>query len=436
MEHSRTTPSEAGLLLGDSALLALSFLGWAAYLFGDLRQENPLYFDQYVSLFTLVMVLWLALSLGMGTHRLPAGIEIRTVLSRFYRLALLHAALLAIWTVSLKTSTFYSRAFLGLFIGTYALLGTFFRMAWVYLLRRRYRSGRGLRRIATVGNTGPWDRVHATLARHPEYGYALAGHVEDIADLALTDIEEVWASPDVAVESLHWAEKYGLRLRLVPDLGVLGAQRTRILPLGDLPIVELRPEPLSQGLHAWVKRAMDIGGALVGILLILSWLTPLLSLFLLPRGGVFYRQGRYGWGGRPFQIWKFRTMHAHAEGDRQAVAHDARITPLGQWLRWTHVDELPQLWNVLRGDMSLVGPRPHMTSDHEAYSKAIRAYGIRHWVKPGMTGLAQARGLVGEKDERLMQERIQADLYYVENWSFLFDLKIMASTLLGLKRWV
>jgi len=86
--------------------------------------------------------------------------------------------------------------------------------------------------------------------------------------------------------------------------------------------------------------------------------------------------------------------------------------------------------------MSLVGPRPHMTSDHEAYGQAIRAYGIRHWVKPGMTGLAQARGLVGEKDAASMQERLQADLYYVENWSFLLDLKIIASTLLGLKRWV
>jgi len=249
-------------------------------------------------------------------------------------------------------------------------------------------------------------------------------------------LDELWVAPELAVEALEWADGHGLRLRLVPDLGLLGAQRTRILPLGDLPILELRPEPLSQGLRAWLKRLLDIGGALLGCLFLLSWLTPLLAVFLAPRGGLFYRQTRYGWGGKPFQIWKFRTMVPDADGTRQAVSGDDRITPLGRFLRKTHVDELPQLVNVLKGEMSLVGPRPHMTSDHEAYSQAIRAYGIRHWVKPGMTGLAQARGLVGEKDHVSMHERLQADLYYVENWSFLLDLKIVVATLLGLKRWV
>ncbi len=143
MDANRTSPSEAGLLLGDGLLLAASFLGWASVRFGDLRAENPLYFDQYVTLFTLVMLLWLALALGLGVHRLPAGVEIRRVLSRFYRLFLVHAALLAVWVVSLKTSTFYSRAFLLLFLGTYAVLGTGFRMFWVRMLRARVRSGVG-----------------------------------------------------------------------------------------------------------------------------------------------------------------------------------------------------------------------------------------------------------------------------------------------------
>ena len=436
MDANRTSPSEAGLLVGDGLLLAASFLGWASFRFGDLRTENPLYYDQYVTLFAMVMLLWLALSLGLGVHRLPAGVEIRRVLSRFYRLFLLHAALIAVWVVSLKTATFYSRAFLLLFLGTYALLGSGFRMFWVRMLRARFRSGIGLRRVATVGSHGPWDRVHAELERHPEYGYRLMQHADQFSDLDPSALDELWVAPELAVEALEWADGHGLRLRLVPDLGLLGAQRTRILPLGDLPILELRPEPLSQGLRAWLKRLLDIGGALLGCLFLLSWLTPLLAVFLAPRGGLFYRQTRYGWGGKPFQIWKFRTMVPDADGTRQAVSGDDRITPLGRFLRKTHVDELPQLVNVLKGEMSLVGPRPHMTSDHEAYSQAIRAYGIRHWVKPGMTGLAQARGLVGEKDHVSMHERLQADLYYVENWSFLLDLKIVVATLLGLKRWV
>ncbi len=436
MDANRTSPSEAGLLLGDGLLLAASFLGWASVRFGDLRAENPLYFDQYVTLFTLVMLLWLALALGLGVHRLPAGVEIRRVLSRFYRLFLVHAALLAVWVVSLKTSTFYSRAFLLLFLGTYAVLGTGFRMFWVRMLRARFRSGVGLRRMATVGLHGPWDRVHAELERHPEYGYRLVQHASHLSELSPESLDELWVAPELAVEALEWTDAHGLRLRLVPDLGLLGAQRTRILPLGDLPILELRPEPLSQGLRAWLKRALDLLGATLGCLLLLSWMTPLLALFLVPRGGLFYRQTRYGWGGKPFEIWKFRTMVPEADGSRQATAGDDRITPLGRWLRASHLDELPQLWNVLLGHMSLVGPRPHMTSDHEAYGQAIRAYGIRHWVKPGMTGLAQARGLIGEQDASSLQERLHADLYYVENWSFLLDLKIIAATLLGLKRWV
>lgn len=436
MDSNRTTPSEAGLLVGDGLVLAVSFLGWAGLRFGDLRAENPLYYDQYVTLFAMVMLLWGALSLGLGTHRLPAGVEIRRVLSRFYRMLVLHAALIAVWGVFLKTSTFYSRVFLLLFLGTYALLGTGFRMFWVQMLRARYRSGVGLRRMATVGVHGPWERVHAELERHPEYGYHLIQHASHLSELSPESLDELWVAPELAVEALEWTDAHGLRLRLVPDLGFLGAQRTRILPLGDLPILELRPEPLSFGLRAWLKRALDLVGASLGCLLLLSWMTPLLALFLAPRGGLFYRQTRYGWGGKPFQIWKFRTMVPDADGSRQATAGDNRITPLGRWLRATHVDELPQLWNVLLGHMSLVGPRPHMTSDHEAYGQAIRAYGIRHWVKPGMTGLAQARGFVGEKDATSMQERLQADLYYVENWSFLLDLKIIAATLLGLKRWV
>ena len=436
MDRSRTTPSEAGLLLGDGLLLALSFLGFARVLFGDLRTENPVYYDQYVTLFAMVMLLWLTLSLGMRSHRLPAGIEVRTVLSRFYRLILIHAALIAVWGVSLKTSTFYSRTFLVLFLSSYLVFGTLFRMLWVYALRRRYRLGKGLRRVATVGEQGPWARVRAELDRHPEYGYRWHSENDKLASVDPAAIDEIWVAPDLAVAALEWADARGLRVRIVPDLGLLGAQRTRILPLGDLPILELRPEPLSQGLRAWLKRFLDLLGAALGCMLLLSWLTPLLALFLAPQGGLFYRQTRFGWGGKPFQIWKFRTMVPEADGTRQATAGDDRITPLGRWLRATHLDELPQLWNVLQGHMSLVGPRPHMTSDHEAYGQAIRAYGIRHWVKPGMTGLAQARGLVGEKDADSMQARLQADLYYVENWSFLLDMKIIAATLLGLKRWV
>jgi putative colanic acid biosynthesis UDP-glucose lipid carrier transferase len=121
-------------------------------------------------------------------------------------------------------------------------------------------------------------------------------------------------------------------------------------------------------------------------------------------------------------------MDGQADPDLQAVPGDARV--LHPWLRRSHLDELPQLWNVLRGDMSLVGPRPHMASDTQRYADAVRGYGIRHWVRPGITGLAQARGLHGFADQAAMTERVKADVYYVEHWSVALDLKIMLATLL------
>ncbi|MBT6233102.1 MAG: undecaprenyl-phosphate glucose phosphotransferase, partial [Flavobacteriales bacterium] len=150
----------------------------------------------------------------------------------------------------------------------------------------------------------------------------------------------------------------------------------------------------------------------------------------------FFKQQRHGQKGQNFMIWKFRTMRQSADTSPQGVSAQQRVTGIGHWLRVSHLDELPQLWNVLLGHMSLVGPRPHMSSDHHMYQDAIASYGIRHWVKPGMTGLAQARGLKGEVDKSGMTERIRADIYYVENWSMLLDLKVLVATVFRLKTWV
>jgi putative colanic acid biosynthesis UDP-glucose lipid carrier transferase len=168
-------------------------------------------------------------------------------------------------------------------------------------------------------------------------------------------------------------------------------------------------------------------------------LAPMMALIALwvrqrSRGPVLFAQVRYGYKGEPFTIWKFRSMDATSHSDLQAVPGDARV--LHPWLRTSHLDELPQLWNVLRGDMSLVGPRPHMESDTQRYADAVRGYGIRHWVRPGITGLAQARGLHGHTDETSMAERVKADVYYVEHWSVALDLKIMLATLLRARGWV
>ena len=423
-------------MIGDVLLLLGSFVLWAMLRFGDLRIENPDYYQHYVTLFWWVLLLWFGLSFGLRINRLPVGVEIRKVIGRFGRMTFLLAAMLAVVVVSAK-GYYYSRAFLALFLSTYLIGGALYRSLFVSQMRARYRRGVNVRQVALVGTGAVWDRLVAELTRHPEYGYRIACRADVLEDVQIA-VDEYWVTPDMVADGLQVADETSRRLRVVPDLAFLGAHRTRIIPLGDVPIVELRPEPLAEGLSAALKRLVDLLGALLGLIFLMSWLMPLLAIIIRldSRGPCLFGQIRHGTEGRSFTIWKFRTMRRDADDQVQATASDDRITRIGRFLRWSHLDELPQLWNVLIGDMSLVGPRPHMDSDHQAYADAIHAYGIRHWVKPGMTGLAQARGLTGEKDHETMTERIRADLYYVEKWSLLLDLKIIAATLIGAKRWV
>jgi Undecaprenyl-phosphate glucose phosphotransferase len=194
---------------------------------------------------------------------------------------------------------------------------------------------------------------------------------------------------------------------------------------------ELQRAPLTSGERA-AKRAFDIVGAACGLLI----LAPLLLLISLAvwfdsPGPIIFRQRRGGFNGRSFHILKFRTMHVAEDGPviTQAARHDDRVTRVGRWLRRTSADELPQLINVLRGDMSLVGPRPHAQAHDDWYSALISIYPCRHHVKPGITGWAQIHGLRGETPTlSLMQRRVELDLWYVRNWSFWLDLRILIQT--------
>jgi putative colanic acid biosynthesis UDP-glucose lipid carrier transferase len=154
-------------------------------------------------------------------------------------------------------------------------------------------------------------------------------------------------------------------------------------------------------------------------------------------GPAFFRQERTGWDGRSFKIWKFRSMRQHSEKDgkiKQATKNDSRITKVGGFIRRTSIDELPQLFNVLAGQMSLVGPRPHALQHNEEYASQIVAYLARHRIKPGMTGLAQIRGYRGETRElEQMEKRVQYDLEYINNWSLWLDFTIMVRTFFSLK---
>ena len=207
-------------------------------------------------------------------------------------------------------------------------------------------------------------------------------------------------------------------------MGAHYAGQMNMSTLEGIPVFSQRSEPLLLWSNALLKRLFDVVFALAGVVVLLSWIFPISAILLLLSGvKPLFIQERVGLSGRPFKVLKFQTIKP-STGDSNA---------LQRWMRKMGWDELPQLFNVLAGQMSLVGPRPHTSEDVESYSSLVKNYRIRHWAKPGMTGLAQSRGLRGGgpgADEALLQERIRADVYYIENWSLLLDLRIILETLL------
>lgn len=219
---------------------------------------------------------------------------------------------------------------------------------------------------------------------------------------------------------------------IVPDFFVFELLHSRWTHVGGLPVVSVFESPM-YGVDGWLKRLLDLSASVVGCILV----SPVLLLCaLLVRlsspGPIFFRQKRYGLDGKEILVWKFRSMYTCDNGPvvKQATKNDPRVTPIGRILRRTSLDELPQLFNVIEGSMSLVGPRPHANAHNEHFRKLIRGYMMRHKVKPGITGLAQVEGSRGETDTiEKMEARLALDHRYIREWSLWFDIKILFKTI-------
>ncbi|MEY9985993.1 Undecaprenyl-phosphate glucose phosphotransferase [Bradyrhizobium yuanmingense] len=224
-----------------------------------------------------------------------------------------------------------------------------------------------------------------------------------------------------------------LPVHLVPDPNTARFLRYPLVGTGNTFTAELRRAPLTWRERA-LKRALDLSGASLALFVFAPvMLVTALLIKLTSPGPVFFRQTRHGFGGRAFRIFKFRTMRVLEDGPTivQAQKNDPRVTPIGKWLRKTSIDELPQLLNVLKGDMSLVGPRPHAAAHNTEYEQIIGNYAFRHHVKPGITGWAQVNGYRGEtRTLDLMQKRVEYDLWYINNWSLWLDMRIVLKTAL------
>jgi putative colanic acid biosynthesis UDP-glucose lipid carrier transferase len=226
----------------------------------------------------------------------------------------------------------------------------------------------------------------------------------------------------------QFAEQNFIRCLILPDINTMYYEGKNITFIEDLPVLPIKKEPLQIRGNRLIKRAFDIVFSLLVITLIFPWLIPMIALAIKCNspGPIFFIQRRPGKRNQPFKCFKFRTMRLNNQTELQATKADPRVTQVGSFLRKTNLDELPQFFNVLMGDMSVVGPRPNMISQLEHYSSLIPEYPLRHAVAPGITGYAQVKGYRGETRQlHLMKKRVDFDLAYIENWSLLFDLKII-----------
>ena len=288
----------------------------------------------------------------------------------------------------------------------------------------------------TVGDD-PDDRTGGDL------GAPILGGIDDLervlleADPAITEIYLATGDIDRALRERLMGELqlFSLPVRYVPDLALLNLIGQQPRRIAGMSVIELNATPLD-GPDAVIKTVMDrVASAMLLVLLSPLLLTVAALVKLDSPGPVLFRQPRHGGSGQVFDVLKFRTMsHADAPSDRQATRDDPRVTRVGRILRSTSIDELPQLLNVLAGDMSLVGPRPHPVALNHEYAGKIHAFMQRHRVKPGITGWAQVHGYRGETDTLdKMRKRFEHDLYYIENWSLGLDFKILALT--ALRAW-
>ena len=324
-----------------------------------------------------------------------------------------------------------------------------FKLTLFYALQS-YRLGFGgnFRKTIIIGNDESVTELKEFFLNQKELGYENRMtfkfnhpsdlNLEECFDFILTrNIDEVYCSANELDESqisrlITFCENNFKILKFISKRGGLLSKKLKTDTYGLSTVQSLREMPLSNDFNTILKRTFDITFSLFIIIFLLSWITPIIGLIIKieSRGPVFFKQTRNGIKFREFTCYKFRSMIENNDADiQQATKNDKRVTKIGKILRRTSLDELPQFFNVLIGNMSVVGPRPHMIRENERYSKSVDKFMVRHFVKPGITGLAQVKGFRGEieTDEDIIN-RVKYDIYYLENWSLILDLNIVFLT--------
>ncbi|WP_373294373.1 undecaprenyl-phosphate glucose phosphotransferase [Algibacter mikhailovii] len=355
-------------------------------------------------------------------------------------------------------------AFIGVFkqpnmsrlaLGEYFLWVSLFVIAFkliTFFLLKKYRTilSGNYRNVIVIGSNEKTRQLINTFNTRLDYGYKFRAQFSSKDEYFNLDecfnyiiensIDEIYFSVSELTNRqinhlVDFADNNLRELKFIPDNKDIYSKKLKYEYYEFIPILSMRVIPIQEPFSKFAKRLFDILFSVFIIVFVLSWLTPLLAIIikLESKGPVFFKQSRNGFNYNEFDCYKFRSMKPNENSHlNQATKGDLRITKVGAFIRKTSIDELPQFFNVLFGDMSVVGPRPHMVSHTNLYAQRIDKFMVRHFVKPGITGLAQISGFRGEVEtDKDIINRVKYDIFYIENWSLLLDLKIVFQTFLN-----
>lgn len=406
--------------------------------------QNPILFHGYISL------AWIILSLKNEFYEIYRYTKVtyilRLLFAQFFFFFLILYAFIGFFKQPLMSRLALAQYFAISFI----VVAIIKFITYLLLMNYRGRIKGNIRNVVVIGKNKKADQLIKVFEERAEFGYKVIKqfspkedvfNIYDCFDFIHTkNIDEIYCSVSALknnelTEFVNFADNNLKTLKFIPDNKNIFSKKLKFEYYDYIPILSLRDIPLHSSINAFFKRTFDILFSLIIILGLLSWLIPLLAIIisLESRGPVFFRQKRNGIDNREFYCYKFRSMAPNDDADNyQASKNDMRITKIGKYIRRTSIDELPQFYNVFFGTMSVVGPRPHMVKHTNEYANKVDKYMLRHFVKPGITGLAQIRGYRGEiENDNDILNRVKFDIFYVENWSLLLDIKVIFQTVLN-----
>ncbi|WP_248724611.1 undecaprenyl-phosphate glucose phosphotransferase [Seonamhaeicola sp. ML3] len=430
----------SGFIKPISCLFDLLVLNYMVYLF-QINLIHPYPFHIYVSLF------WLILSFHNKFYEVYRFTRIIQIISLLIKQIILFSIIIYAYIGFFK-QPHLSRLNLGNYLIYVFFVLSFFKFL-IYFLLNKYRSafGGNFRNVVVIGENEKTRQLINTFNVRSDFGYKFKKQfdskndnfsLEDCFNYVIeNDIHEIYFSiAELNNQQINhlidFADNNLRELKFIPDNKEIFSKKIKYEYYDYIPILSLRNISLQEPINKFLKRLFDILLSSIIIFFVLSWLTPILAIIikLESKGPVFFKQSRNGFNYEEFHCYKFRSMTPNKDAHlNQATKGDNRITKVGAFIRKTSIDELPQFFNVLFGDMSVVGPRPHMVSHTNMYAQRVDKFMVRHFVKPGITGLAQTSGYRGEiEQDKDIVNRVKYDIFYVENWSLLLDLKIIVQT--------